>query len=342
LVYDVKGHLMIVDDLSRKLDFQIGMNRTGSGHGFRQPGTYCDHGKLRAPRRLHHVEVAIAVPRVERLNWYCDQEIALASVADTFAACGVADSIDLMKRMGNMVGKTRLIQNPLAVCGGKSWQGEKQDGGKCLCLHQGCSEFQRNGQKRSPIRSGCHDGHRGVCAGGAMDPLAAAFLLVSHHPEDRRQNHAWTVNPGERLVQADGSPRWSARYLGSEDGIRGGSEIQAGSRAAQSGMQVACGRTGTPPSGHASGDYGRHQRSKGYQPKSLMNLQHVRPFIETCLFLSASLGLLWRESEIPQRGFRLDAGRSIGQIFCQLLTGPRSLRLSSQNQVQENQVQGFH
>lgn len=62
-----------------------------------------DHGKFGAARDLNHVEVAITVAGVERLDGNGDEEIALSGMTSSLPAGGVADAIGLMKRVRDVV-----------------------------------------------------------------------------------------------------------------------------------------------------------------------------------------------------------------------------------------------
>ena len=81
---------------------------------------------MAATGHLKHVKVAIAVPRIKRLNGYRDQEIALSGVADTLAYRRMADAIDLMQRMRHMIGESALFKNPLAIGPAKCGKRHKQ------------------------------------------------------------------------------------------------------------------------------------------------------------------------------------------------------------------------
>ena len=72
-------------------------------------------GKLRAARHLKHVKIAVAVPGIERLHGYRDQEIALSGVTNALASRRMADAVGLMQRVRHMIGESGLVKNPLAI-----------------------------------------------------------------------------------------------------------------------------------------------------------------------------------------------------------------------------------
>src|SRR5215469_9132253 len=81
----------------------------------RQVRSYSNHGKLSPPRHLNHVEITVTVARIKSLHRNRNQEVALPFVAESLAAGGMTDSVGLMQRMRNVVGKGALFKNPLAV-----------------------------------------------------------------------------------------------------------------------------------------------------------------------------------------------------------------------------------
>jgi hypothetical protein len=64
----------------------------------------------------------------------------------------------------------------------------------------GSLELYRHGQNGQPVRDSRHPRYRTVCRGDAMHSLSATFLLVGHGSQDRGQDHARTVNPGQGLM----------------------------------------------------------------------------------------------------------------------------------------------
>ncbi|MGO9616981.1 MAG: hypothetical protein ACLP6W_11320 [Bryobacteraceae bacterium] len=82
--------------MTGELDFEIGMDCSRFGGRFGQLGPHGDDGKLRAARYLKHVKIAVAVPRIKRLDGYRDQQIALPGMTDALASRGVADAIGVM------------------------------------------------------------------------------------------------------------------------------------------------------------------------------------------------------------------------------------------------------
>jgi hypothetical protein len=61
------------------------------------------------------MKVAIAVTRIKRLDRYCNQEITLSGVTNSFAFRCTANSIGLVQRMRHVIGEGALPQNPLRV-----------------------------------------------------------------------------------------------------------------------------------------------------------------------------------------------------------------------------------
>ena len=108
-------NLLVLGGLAGELNLQIGVDGRRRGGRFGQAGAYDDHRKLRAARDLKHMKVAVTVPGIKRLDGHRDKEIALSGVASSLASCRVAHTLGLMQRMGYVVGKSALFENPLAV-----------------------------------------------------------------------------------------------------------------------------------------------------------------------------------------------------------------------------------
>ena len=72
---------------------------------------HLNDGKLCALRRLDHVQVAIRIARVKRLDRCGYQKIALSRVANALSACGVAGAVNLMHGMRHVIAETGLLQD---------------------------------------------------------------------------------------------------------------------------------------------------------------------------------------------------------------------------------------
>jgi len=75
---------------------------------------------------LKHVEVAVAVARIERLDGDRDEEIALPVMTDAFASSGMAGALTLMEWVRDVIGERALVENPLAVDGEKARSRKEQ------------------------------------------------------------------------------------------------------------------------------------------------------------------------------------------------------------------------
>ncbi len=74
------------------------------------------------------MEIAIAILRIERLNRNCYQEIALSCVANALTSRCMADALDLVQRVRNVICERGLFENPLAIGLGKQGNREEQEG----------------------------------------------------------------------------------------------------------------------------------------------------------------------------------------------------------------------
>ena len=122
----IERDLFVLSGLACELDLEIGVNGCGCGSIFGQSGADGDHGKFAAAGYLKHVEIAVAVPGIEGFNRDGDQEIALSGVANALAAGGVADAIELMERVRDVVCESGLRKKPLAVSLGDCGKGQEQ------------------------------------------------------------------------------------------------------------------------------------------------------------------------------------------------------------------------
>src|ERR1019366_5327599 len=219
LRHQFEGNLLVLGSLAGKLNFQIGVNGCGCGVRFGQAGSYGDHGKLRPPRDLDHMNVAVAVPGIKRLDRHRDQKIALSGVANSLASCRVAHTLALMQRMGYMVGESELFENPLAIRCGQHRKGQKHEGHQDGLFHKRGSEFNGYRQKSCYKRPGGYDGHRPMRRSDAVDLLPFALLIEGDRSQNRRQNHPWAMDPGHSLVETDRPTRFCSGYSGRADGI---------------------------------------------------------------------------------------------------------------------------
>jgi hypothetical protein len=127
LLYQLETDLLVLRALAGELNFQISLNGRGRGSGLRQLGAHGNHGKLRLARYLNHVQITVAVPGIEGLDRNRDQEVALSSMANAFAARLMTHAFSLMQGMRHMVGQCALLQDPLTVgCRSKRWECQKQ------------------------------------------------------------------------------------------------------------------------------------------------------------------------------------------------------------------------
>ena len=115
LRFQFERNLHVLGSLASELNLQIDVNGRRCGGRFGQAGAHGDHGKLRAPRDLEHMKVAIAVSGIKRLDGHGDEEVALSRVADALAARRMADAFALMQGMRYVIGQRGLFENPLAV-----------------------------------------------------------------------------------------------------------------------------------------------------------------------------------------------------------------------------------
>jgi hypothetical protein len=61
------------------------------------------------------VEVAVAIPGIKRLDRNRDKEIALSIVTSAFASCRVANAINLMQRVRDVIREGGLFKDPLMI-----------------------------------------------------------------------------------------------------------------------------------------------------------------------------------------------------------------------------------
>jgi len=104
-----------VRGLAGELDLDISFDRRRRGSRLRQVGANGDHGIFGPARDLNHVQVAVAVARIERLDWNRDQKVALPVVANTLAARRVAHTFGLMQRVRDVISESALLKHPLVV-----------------------------------------------------------------------------------------------------------------------------------------------------------------------------------------------------------------------------------
>lgn len=111
----VEGYVGVVRGVAGELDFEVAVERGGCERSLRQAEAHADDGELRAACGLDHVQVAIAVARVEGLYGCGNQEITLAGVADPFTASSMADSIDFVHWVRHVIAESGLIEVPRLV-----------------------------------------------------------------------------------------------------------------------------------------------------------------------------------------------------------------------------------
>ena len=112
-----------------------------------------------------------------------------------------------------------------------------------------------------------------MSAGDAVNPFAFAFLIESDGSENRRQDHAWSMNPSQRFMKANLAVSLRPRNPGREDGEIGAREVQVAGRGPESEMRPAVARTCGLAGGAERGGDGRNQRNRGDQADTLMNFR---------------------------------------------------------------------
>jgi len=154
LCLQFERNLLVLGSLASELNLQIDVNGRRCGGRFGQAGAYGDHGKLRAPRDLEHMKVAIAVSGIKRPDGYRDQEIALSGVADSLASRRVAHTLSLMQRMGHMVGESAVFKDPLAIGSSKRAACHEQEGNQYFLVHtlgvQNLTDTDRSAAPNAP------------------------------------------------------------------------------------------------------------------------------------------------------------------------------------------------
>lgn len=115
LFFHFERQLFVMGSLASELNLKVSVDGRRRGIGFRQASTHGDQRKLRTACDLNHVEVAVAVPGVKRLDGYSNQEFALARVANTLPFRRVAYTLSRVQWMGHMVSESALLEDPLGV-----------------------------------------------------------------------------------------------------------------------------------------------------------------------------------------------------------------------------------
>ena len=157
-----------------------------------------------------------------------------------------------------------------------------------------------------------------------MHLLAIAFLPERHDAENWRQHHARPMHEGQRLMHADGSLLFHSRQFRREHLVVSGGEVEAGSQASESRMQIEirlCRLFDDLPIspfglGLWPGDERNSHGDRSDEPKRLMHLQHVRALIEHRLFFGVAFDLILRNPEILKGWLR-------GLILLRVLLGCR-------------------
>src|SRR5262249_37388150 len=162
-----------------------------------------------------------------------------------------------------------------------------------------------NGEERSTERARRHDGDRSVRRGEAVNVLAFVLLLVGEGPEDGRENHARSVDPGERFVKANGASSPRFRYARSANREVGGGEIKVRGNGTQDHVYGAIRVAGIVAACSQRSNHGCHERCGGDQAELLVNLEHVRALVKQGLPLRLTPRLFGRESKIGKRGSSL-------------------------------------
>ena len=103
-----------------------------------------------------------------------------------------------------------------------------------------------------------------MSAGDFMHSFSPVPLLVGHHPQNGRQNHPRSMNPGQGFMQADGPARSRAGHSGREDRKVSGREIETRCHRAQRSVQIAAAGAGGLAAGLAASDDGGEQRYSRY------------------------------------------------------------------------------
>src|SRR5579863_9207428 len=122
------------------------------------------------------------------------------------------------------------------------------------------------------------------------------------------------MDPGHDLVKTDRTASLGSGHPRRSDGIVRGHEIQISRHAAESRMQIAGGRAGALAPSVEGGGYGDNQRYGRDQTQSLMDLQHVCPFVQQRLLAGVSLSLFRSKAQIRKRR-RCTAGWGVWEII---------------------------
>ena len=69
------------------------------------------------------------------------------------------------------------------------------------------ARFDRDGEDGGSVCRSRNDGHGTVVTRDAMNLFAFALLIERHRPQNRREDHPGTVNPGESLMPTNGFAR---------------------------------------------------------------------------------------------------------------------------------------
>jgi hypothetical protein len=107
---DLERHVFVVRGLSGELHAEVEVDFSRARHRLWNVRSHGHHGILRTARHLDHVQVTIAVAGVERLHWYCDQEVALTVMANAFPPRCLTDAVYLMQRMRDVIGEGALVE----------------------------------------------------------------------------------------------------------------------------------------------------------------------------------------------------------------------------------------
>ncbi len=142
-----------------------------------------------------------------------------------------------------------------------------------------------------------------------MDLLAGLFLLEGHCAQDRRRNHARSVDERERTMKPNRAAALYARHFWREYRKVSRCKVQSSSRASKCRVKIQVGLRGhfncLPVSAfgtdHGTGDERCRHRNCRNQPQLLVNLEHVRTLVEQSLQLNVRLGLLRCKAKVTER-----------------------------------------
>ena len=134
-----------------------------------------------------------------------------------------------------------------------------------------------------------------------MNFFAFVLLIESHNAQDGRSDHARAVYPSHRLVKFYRTALFGSGDSGSADGIISGDAIQIAGQRTQSNVQIARAVPSLLPPAPGPRITVAIKRNRRDQTHPLMDLQHVRPFIQQRLLTGVSLSLFRSKAQIRKR-----------------------------------------